>query len=75
MFFTFSVCYHLKAYHLDKLHPIGEKFLQNDDFPKLQFWKIYLRFMGKSGLQAAFSRAFHKTNRVLGKAQIYQNFT
>jgi hypothetical protein len=26
------------------------------------------RFIGKSGLQTAFSRAFLKTNRVLGKA-------
>jgi hypothetical protein len=33
------------------------------------FWEIDLRFMGKSGPQAAFSRAFPKTNRVLGKAR------
>jgi tetratricopeptide (TPR) repeat protein len=35
---------------------------------KLKFWESNLRFMGKSGLQAAFSRAVHKTNRVLGTA-------
>ena len=34
------------------------------------FWESYLRFNRKSGLQTAFSGAFLKTNRVLGKAQI-----
>jgi hypothetical protein len=28
-----------------------------------RFWESNLRFMGKSGLLAAFPRAFHKTNR------------
>jgi hypothetical protein len=38
-------------------------------FPKTSvFWEIYLKFTGKSGSQAAFSKAFPKTNRVLGKA-------
>jgi hypothetical protein len=46
-----------------------------EDFPKLQFWEIYRGFIGKSGLQAAFSRAFHKTNRVLGKALHTLNYT
>jgi hypothetical protein len=39
-------------------------------FPKLQFWESNLRFMGKSGLKTAFSRAFPKTKRVLGNAQV-----
>jgi hypothetical protein len=38
-------------------------------FPKLKFWESNLGFIGKSGLQTAFSRAYLKTNRVLGKAQ------
>jgi hypothetical protein len=33
------------------------------------FGESNLRFMGKSGLETAFSRAFPKTNRVLGNAQ------
>jgi hypothetical protein len=32
------------------------------------FWESSLRFMGKSGLETAFSRAFPKTNRVLENA-------
>jgi hypothetical protein len=35
------------------------------------FWESYLRCKRKSGLQAAFSEAFHKTNRVLGNAPPY----
>jgi hypothetical protein len=34
------------------------------------FWESNLRFMGKSELLAAFSRAFPKTNRVLGNARM-----
>jgi hypothetical protein len=38
-------------------------------FPKTSvFGKATLDFMGKNGLQTVFSRVFHKTNRVLGKA-------
>jgi hypothetical protein len=33
-----------------------------------------LGFMGKSGFLAAFSRAFHKTNRVLENAQVSITF-
>jgi hypothetical protein len=36
-------------------------------FQKLQFLESYLRFTGKSGLKAAFSKSLSKTNRVLDK--------
>ena len=38
------------------------------------FWESYLRFNGKNGYKPIFPRAFLKTNRVLGKAQISLTF-
>jgi hypothetical protein len=35
------------------------------------FWESNLRFRGKNGLWAVFSKAFPKTTRVLGKARLY----
>jgi hypothetical protein len=48
---------HLMDYHL--------RLSQN-----FSFWESNLGFMGKNGPQTAFSKAFPKTNRVLGKAPI-----
>ncbi|MDR2375231.1 MAG: hypothetical protein LBD96_02215, partial [Treponema sp.] len=52
-----AVCY---ASHLKwKLWRLSQNF---------SFWESNLRFRGKSGLLAAFSKAIPKTNRVLGMA-------
>jgi hypothetical protein len=51
--------------------PLWLKILQWRLSQNFSFWESNLGFMGKNGLQTVFSSAFHKTNRVLGKAPMF----
>jgi hypothetical protein len=42
--------------------------------PKLQFWKTYLRYRGKTGLLTGFSKSLAKTNQVLEQAYLSITF-
>jgi hypothetical protein len=43
-------------------------------FRNFGFWESNLRFRGKNGLLAVFSKAIPKTNRVLGMALFFRNW-
>jgi hypothetical protein len=51
-------------YHVFKKKLLKKRLSQN-----FSFWESNLRFRGKNGLWAVFSKVFPESNRVLGKAQ------
>jgi multidrug efflux pump subunit AcrB len=61
-----------------KRNPEKQKVNDNNRRKRLSqnfsFWESNLSFIRKSGLLTAFSEAFHKTNRVLGKARKPEKF-
>jgi hypothetical protein len=42
-----------------------EKLLNNEAFPKLKFWESNLKFRGKSGLLAVFSKILSQNRALL----------